>query len=54
MTSVGDVIDARYARGLLEKGVRMISYSADALVFLKACREIAALKQFETPAAAAE
>jgi len=54
MTSVGDVIDTRYAHGLLEKGVRMISYSADALVFLKACREIAALKQFEAPAAAAE
>ena len=33
MTSVGDVIDTRYARGLLEKSVRMISYSADALVF---------------------
>jgi 4-hydroxy-2-oxoheptanedioate aldolase len=54
MTSVGDVIDTRYARGLLEKGVRMISYSADALVFLKACREIAALKQLDTRAAAAE
>ena len=54
MTSVGDVIDTRYARGLLQKGVRMISYSADALVFLTACRAIAALKQPEAHPAAAE
>jgi hypothetical protein len=28
-------------RGLLRKGVRMISYSADALVFRRACQDIA-------------
>ena len=44
MTSVGDRIDADYGRGIIDKGVRMISYSADALVFLGACREVAALK----------
>ena len=44
MTSVGDRIDAQYGRGIIEKGVRMISYSADALVFLRACREVAGLK----------
>jgi 4-hydroxy-2-oxoheptanedioate aldolase len=54
MTSVGDLIDANYARGILAKGVRMISYSADALVFLSACRAIAALKQPDKRAAAAE
>jgi len=44
MTSVGDQINTEYGRGILRRGVQMISYSADALVFLKACREIAALK----------
>ncbi len=44
MTSVGDRISTDYARRLVERGVRMISFSADALVFLRACREIAALK----------
>ena len=44
MTSVGDRIDAQYGRGIIENGVRMISYSADALVFLRACREVAGLK----------
>jgi 4-hydroxy-2-oxoheptanedioate aldolase len=42
MTSVGARIDAAYARRIFGHGVRMISYSADALVFLEACREIAA------------
>jgi 4-hydroxy-2-oxoheptanedioate aldolase len=45
MTSVGDLIDHAYGRSLLEKGVSMISYSADALVFQNACRTIAALKR---------
>jgi 4-hydroxy-2-oxoheptanedioate aldolase len=54
MTSVGDLIDTAYARKILAKGVRMISYSADALVFLTACKRIAELKQPERPAAAAE
>ncbi len=45
MTSVGDQINTEYGRGILRRGVQMISYSADALVFLKACREIAALKK---------
>lgn len=49
MTSVGETISTEYARHIVGRGVRMISFSADALVFLKACREIAALK---TPAAA--
>ena len=44
MTSVGDAIDDSYGRSILAKGVQMISYSADALVFQKACRTIAALK----------
>ena len=45
MTSVGDAIDDSYGRGILAKGVQMISYSADALVFQNACRTIAALKR---------
>lgn len=44
MTSVGDRIDAALGRRLLDKGVRMISYSADALVFRRACLDIARLK----------
>jgi len=44
MTSVGDRIDTALARRLLDKGVRMISYSADALVFRRACQDIAGLK----------
>ena len=44
MTSVGDRIDTSLGRRLLDKGVRMISYSADALVFRRACQDIARLK----------
>jgi len=44
MTSVGDRIDTSLGRRLLDKGVRMISYSADALVFRRACLDIARLK----------
>ncbi len=44
MTSVGDRIDAKLGRSLLDRGVRMISYSADALVFRRACQDIARLK----------
>lgn len=44
MTSVGDRIDTAYGRNLVRSGVRMISYSADALVFRRACQDIAALK----------
>lgn len=47
MTSVGDRIDTAVGRDVIAKGVRMISYSADALVFRRACQEIAKLK---TPA----
>ena len=47
MTSVGDRIDTGLGRSLLDRGVRMISYSADALVFRRACQDIARLK---TPA----
>jgi len=46
MTSVGEVIDTDYARTILAQGVQMISYSADALVFLEACRRIVGLKAF--------
>jgi len=45
MTSVGDQISTEYGRKILGRGVQMISYSADALVFLNACRAIAALKR---------
>jgi 2-keto-3-deoxy-L-rhamnonate aldolase RhmA len=45
MTSVGDRIDTALGRRLLDRGVRMISYSADALVFRRACQDIARLKQ---------
>jgi 2-keto-3-deoxy-L-rhamnonate aldolase RhmA len=48
MTSVGDQISTDYGRQILARGVRLISFSADALVFLKACRDIAALKDFKT------
>jgi 4-hydroxy-2-oxoheptanedioate aldolase len=44
MTSVGARIDARYGADIFARGVSMISYSADALVFQQACRDIAALK----------
>ncbi|MGQ0663050.1 MAG: HpcH/HpaI aldolase family protein [Pseudomonadota bacterium] len=44
MTSVGATIDLDYARNIFARGVQMISYSADALVFLEACRNIAALR----------
>ncbi len=47
MTSVGDRIDAAVGRNVIRLGVRMISYSADALVFRRACQDIAQLK---TPA----
>jgi 2-keto-3-deoxy-L-rhamnonate aldolase RhmA len=42
MTSVGARIDTTYARMIFGRGVRLISYSADALVFLEACRAIVA------------
>jgi 4-hydroxy-2-oxoheptanedioate aldolase len=42
MTSVGARIDTAYARTIFGRGVRLISYSADALVFLEACRAIVA------------
>jgi 4-hydroxy-2-oxoheptanedioate aldolase len=42
MTSVGARIDTAYARMIFDHGVRLISYSADALVFFEACRAIAA------------
>ena len=44
MTTVGDNINIDYARDILSRGVQMISYSADALVFRRACLDIAALK----------
>ena len=51
MTTVGDNIDTDYAREILARGVRMISYSADALVFRRACRDIAGLKVMASEAA---
>jgi len=45
MTSVGAHIDTAYARTIFGHGVRLISYSADALVFLEACRSIVATRQ---------
>ncbi len=42
MTSVGARIDTAYARMIFDHGVRLISYSADALVFHEACRAIVA------------
>lgn len=45
MTSVGARIDTDYARMIFGAGVRLISYSADALVFLEACRAIVATRQ---------
>ena len=51
MTTVGDNIDTGYAREILARGVRMISYSADALVFRRACQDIAALKVTASEAA---
>ena len=48
MTSVGAKIDAAYARSIYAAGVRLISYSADALVFLEACRAIAATRSTAT------
>ena len=44
MTSVGAKIDAAYARDIFAQGVRLISYSADALVFLEACKVIASTR----------
>jgi 4-hydroxy-2-oxoheptanedioate aldolase len=44
MTSVGDRIDTAVGRSVIGLGVRMISYSADALVFRRACQEVAKLK----------
>lgn len=44
MTSVGARIDTGYARQIFARGVRLISYSADALVFLEACKQIVATR----------
>lgn len=45
MTTVGDNISIEYGRDILDRGVQMISFSADALVFRRACLEIAELKK---------
>ncbi len=47
MTTVGATIDETYAATLVERGVRLLSFSADVAVFLTACRRIAALR--DTP-----
>ena len=44
MTSVGDRIGTAVGRNVIRLGVRMISYSADALVSRRACQKIAKLK----------
>ena len=43
MTTVGATIDTTYAARLVGKGVSLLSFSADILVFLDACRRIAAV-----------
>jgi len=45
MTTVGATIDETYAAGLIGRGVRLLSFSADAAVFLAACRRITSLTQ---------
>lgn len=44
MTTVAARIDAGYARSIFAHGAQLISYSADALIFLEACRAIAATR----------
>jgi len=44
MTTVGAKIDSDYAKMIWAHGVRLISYSADALVFLEACRRVVATR----------
>ncbi|MEO5692992.1 MAG: aldolase/citrate lyase family protein [Usitatibacter sp.] len=44
MTTVGATLDEKYAATLVNKGVRLLSFSADVAVFLTACRGIAALR----------
>ena len=43
MTTVGATIDLAYAQRLVSRGVSLISFSADVMVFLEACRGIATL-----------
>ena len=43
MTTVASSIDPTYAAALIERGVRLMSFSVDVAVFLAACRNIAAL-----------
>ncbi|MEK9754844.1 MAG: aldolase/citrate lyase family protein [Rhodospirillaceae bacterium] len=47
MTTVGDNISTEYCAEILGRGVQMVSYSADALVFRRACRDIAQLKSIK-------
>jgi 4-hydroxy-2-oxoheptanedioate aldolase len=44
MTSFGDNISPESAREILSRGVQMVSYGVDALVFRRACLDIAKLK----------
>ena len=44
MTTVGATTDTTYASRIVAKGVAMISYSADILVFVDACRRINTLR----------
>jgi 4-hydroxy-2-oxoheptanedioate aldolase len=43
MTTVGATIDTNYAGRLVSKGVSLLSFSADIMVFLDACKKIAAI-----------
>lgn len=43
MTTVGATIDTNYAARLVGKGVSLLSFSADILVFLDACKRIVAV-----------
>jgi 4-hydroxy-2-oxoheptanedioate aldolase len=50
MSTVGATIDEGYAASLRDRGVRILSFSADVAVFMAACRRIAQLSApMETP-----
>jgi len=45
MSTVGATIDEEYAASLRDRGVRLLSFSADVAVFMANCRRIARLSQ---------
>ncbi|MCZ6672034.1 MAG: aldolase/citrate lyase family protein [Verrucomicrobia bacterium] len=52
MTSFSDNISTEKARDIISRGVQMVSYGVDALVFRRACLDIARLKLAEDDLAA--